>query len=89
MNGGISWAYEWICLFWKIMKVDNRNSTPVTYIKGTSETISRILQPYNIRVAHKPTTTLRYFLTNAKDRNEPNNRQGEVYKIKRWDWQKP
>ena len=42
----------------------NRNPTPVTtvtkpYIKGTSETISRILQPYNIRVAHKPTTTLR------------------------------
>jgi len=41
----------------------NRNPTPVTtvtipYIKGTSETISRILQPYNIRVAHKPTTTL-------------------------------
>ena len=43
----------------------NRNLTPVTtvtipYIKGTSETISRILQPYNIRVAHKPTTTLRH-----------------------------
>ena len=42
----------------------NRNPTPVTtvtipYIKGTSETISRILQPYNIRVAHKPTITLR------------------------------
>ena len=33
----------------------NRNPTPVTtvtipYIKGTSETTSRILQPYNIRV---------------------------------------
>jgi len=31
----------------------NRNPTPVTtvtilYIKGTSETISRILQPYNV-----------------------------------------
>ena len=35
----------------------NRNSTPVTtvtipYIKGTSETISRILQPYNSRAVH-------------------------------------
>jgi len=65
----------------------NRNPTPVTtvtipYIKGTSETISRILQPYNIRVAHKPTTTLRHLLTNVKDRDEPNNRQGAVYKIK-------
>ena len=28
----------------------------IPYIKGTSETITRILQPYNIRVAHKLTT---------------------------------
>ena len=54
----------------------------IPYIKGTSETMSRILQPYNIRVAHKPTTTLRHLLTNVKDRDEPNNRQGAVYKIK-------
>ena len=65
----------------------NRNPTPLTtvtipYIKGTSETISRILQPYNIRVAHKPSTTLRQLLTNVKDRDEPNNRQGAVDKIK-------
>ena len=58
----------------------NRNPTHVTtvtipYIKGTSETISRILQPHNIRVAHKPTTTLRHLLTNVKDRDEPNNIQ--------------
>ena len=45
-------------------------------------TISQILQPYNIRVAHKPATTLWYLLTNVKDREEPNNRQGAVYKIK-------
>ena len=70
----------------------NRNSTSLTtvtiaYIKGTSGTISRILQPHNIRVAHKPTTTLRQLLTNVKDRDEPNNRQGEVYKIKCSDCQ--
>ena len=47
----------------------------------------RILQPYNIRVAHKPTTTLRNLLTNVKDRDEPNNRQGAVYKIKCSDCQ--
>jgi len=40
-----------------------RNPTPVTtvtipYIKGTSETMSRILQPYNIRVAHKEKSSL-------------------------------
>ena len=70
----------------------NANPTPVTtatipYIKGTSETIARILQPYNIRVAHKPITTLRQLLTNVKDKDEPNDRQGAVYKIKCCDCQ--
>ena len=57
------------------------------YIKGTSETIELILQPYNIRLANKPTTTLRHLLTNVKDRDEPNNREGEVYNIKCSDYQ--
>jgi len=70
----------------------NRNPTPVTtvtkpYIKGTFETISRILQPHNIRVAYKPTSTLRHLLNNVKDRDEPNNRQEAVYKIKCSDCQ--
>ena len=65
----------------------NRNPTPITtvtipYINGTSEIISLILQHYNIRVAHKPTTMLRHLLTNIKNRDEPNNRHGAVYKIK-------
>ena len=52
------------------------NSGPVTtatipYIRGTSETIARILQPYNIRVAHKPITTLRRLHTNVKDKDKP------------------
>ena len=68
------------------------NAKPVTtatipYIKGTSETIARILQPYDIRVAHKPITTLRQLLTNVKDKDEPNDRQGAVYKIKCCDCQ--
>ena len=66
--------------------------TPVTaatipYIKGTSETITQILQPYNIRVAHKPITTLHQLLMNVKDKDEPNNRRGAVYKIKCCDCQ--
>ena len=62
---------------------DNTTMTTATipYIKGISENISRILQPFNIRVAHKPITTLRQLLTNIKDRDEPRNRQGAVYKI--------
>ena len=68
------------------------NSGPVTtatipYIRGTSETIARILQPYNIRVAHKPITTLRRLLTNVKDKGKPEDRQGAVYEIKCCDCQ--
>ena len=67
--------------------VTNNHATPVTYVRGTSETIARILQPYNIRVAHKPITTLRQLLTKVKDKDEPNRRQGAVYKIKCCDCQ--
>ena len=70
----------------------NVNSGPVTtatipYIRGTSETIARILQPYNIRVAHKPITTLRQLLTIVKDKDKPEDWQGGVYKIKCCDCQ--
>ena len=66
-------------------KVTNSNTTPVTtatipYIKGTSETIARILQPYNTRVAHKAITTLRELLMDIKDKDEPKDREGAVYK---------
>ena len=47
----------------------------IPYFKGTSEIIARILQAYNIRVAHKPITTLRKLLTNIKDRDQPKDRQ--------------
>ena len=49
--------------------------------------IARILKPYNIRVAHKPITTLRRLLTNVKDKDKPEDRQGAVYKIKCCDCQ--
>ena len=55
--------------------------------RGTSETIARILQPHNIRVAHKPVTTLRRQVTNVKDKDKPEDRQGAVYKIKCFDCQ--
>ena len=52
------------------------------YIRGTSETIARILKPFNIRIAHKPTRTLRHLLTNVKDKDDPKDRQGTVYRIR-------
>ena len=70
----------------------NVNAGPVTtatipYIRDTFETIARILQAYNIRVAHKPITTLRRPLTNVKDKDKPEDGQGAVYKIKCCDCQ--
>ena len=67
-------------------KLTTLNATPTTtatipYIMGISENISRILQPLNIRFAHKPITTLRQLLTNDKDKDEPRNRQGADYTI--------
>ena len=67
-------------------------SGPVTtatipYIRGTSETIARILQHYNISVAHKPITTLRLLLTKVKDKDKPEDIQGAVCKIKCCDCQ--
>ncbi|CAH3151255.1 unnamed protein product, partial [Porites evermanni] len=66
------------------------NSGPVTtatipYMRGTSETIARILQPYNIRVAHKPITTLRRLLTNVKDKDKSEDRQGATKHRIDWD----
>ena len=51
-------------------------------LEVVSETITHILQPYNICVAHKPITTLRWLLTNVKDKDILEDRQRAVYKIK-------
>ena len=51
------------------------------YIKGSSERVARILKPYNIQLAHKPTNTLRSKLCNVKDKVDKENISGCVYKI--------
>ena len=35
---------------------DNKAIATISYVKGTSERIARILRPHNITVAHKPST---------------------------------
>ena len=55
--------------------------------RGTSGTTARILQPYNIRVAHKPATTLWRLITNVKGKDKLEDRQGAVYKINCCDCQ--
>ena len=61
----------------------------ITNIKGTSETITWVLQPYNIRVAHKPITTFMTLTDQRilKDKDDSSNRQRAVYKIKCCDCQ--
>ena len=54
--------------------------------------VSRVLRflpwvSYNIRVAHKPITTLRRLLTHVEDKDKSEDRQGAVYKIKCCDCQ--
>ena len=53
----------------------------IPYIKGTSERIARILRPFNISVAHKPTVTLRNTLMNVKDPANAKTRKGAAYKV--------
>ena len=66
-------------------KTETKNeltTVSLPYIRGTSETIARILRPFNIRIAHKPTRTLRHLLTHVKDKDDPKDRQGTVYRIR-------
>ena len=58
----------------------NINSGSVTtatipYVRDTSEAIVGILQPYNIRVTHKPIASLRRLLTNVKDKDRTVSKQ--------------
>ena len=52
------------------------------YIKGCSEKAGRIFKKFGIKLAHKPTKTLRSELCNNKDKIETQNRAGVIYKLK-------
>ena len=43
--------------------------------------VARIFRKYNIKLAHKPTRTLKYELTHLKDKQPALNRAGLVYKL--------
>ena len=65
--------------------IETRNeltTVSLPYIGGTSETIARIVKPFNFRIAHKPSRTLLHLLTNVKDKDDPKERQGTVYRIR-------
>ncbi|KAG0429089.1 hypothetical protein HPB47_023977 [Ixodes persulcatus] len=53
----------------------------VPYVKGTSETLARVLRKEGIQVAHKPVSTLGRLVPRQKDRLPKEKAQGVVYKI--------
>ena len=65
--------------FWKNVSVFDFIFCDVDILTATER--------HNIRVAHKPMLTLRRLLTNVKDKDDPEDRPGAVYKIKCSDCQ--
>ena len=51
------------------------------HILYVSERVSSILKKYDKHVCHKPSNKLRNHLCNFKDRREPSNEAGVVYKL--------
>ncbi|CAN7945282.1 unnamed protein product, partial [Ixodes hexagonus] len=57
------------------------NRVCVPYIKGTSETLARVLRKYGVSVTHKPVSTIGRILSLPKDRPPKEKAQGLVYRI--------
>ena len=51
------------------------------YLVKTSEKVSKLLKPFNIRLAHKPSAPLRNHLCNFKDKRPISKSSGVIYKI--------
>jgi hypothetical protein len=51
------------------------------YIKGTSERVARILKRHKVELCHKPSRTLRGELCALKDKRNPSDQAGVVYKL--------
>ena len=61
---------------------DQRGFVIPPYTKGFSERITKVLQDFNIKVAHKPIRTISNILKKPKDKIEKEASRGVVYKIK-------
>jgi hypothetical protein len=65
----------------------NNTSEPINrwislpYIKNISEAAGRILKPFGLNVAHKPSRTIGLTLSNIKDEIQPLDRSGVIYSI--------
>jgi len=75
-----------VCWTWtNLLKLTQQTGTQHLLLQWLYLTLRALLRPSHGAVAHKPTTTLQHLLTNVKDRDEPNHRQGALYKIKCFD----
>jgi hypothetical protein len=52
-----------------------------SYIKGSTEQINRILKPYSIQLATKPSKTLKSMLCHLKDKREKLDKKNIIYEI--------
>ena len=59
----------------------NKQKTRITlpYIHTTSEMTARLLRPFNIDVAHKPTCKLRSNFTKHKDKTNATDKHNAIY----------
>ena len=61
--------------------IESKGQVVMPYIKGTSDAIKRTFGNYGVKVAFKPTQTLRQLLVAPKDKTEKKDVAGPVYYI--------
>ena len=59
----------------------SKRMVTLPYINGTSEMTARLLRPFNIDVAHKPSHKLRSFFTKHKDKTAITETNNAIYMI--------
>ena len=59
----------------------NKKYVPIPYIPGTSERLSRIFRKYDIKVAHKPSKTIKNKICHLKDKRKNLDKAGVVYQV--------
>ena len=66
----------------KTDSTDSKGQVVLPYIKDVSEALKRTYGAYGIRVAFKPTQTLRQLLVSPKDKTEKKDTAGPIYYIR-------
>ena len=61
---------------------ESRGRVVLTYVKGTSEKIAKVLKKYNIQSIHKPKNKLKNYVCNMKEKIHPLDKVGAVYEVK-------